>query len=86
VVESVRNPRIKAVKPLPPRRLLVEFGNGETKVIDCNPLLSEPPFVQLRNDSIFRQVRVDLGGYGVSWTDEIDLSEAEIWLKGVKVD
>jgi hypothetical protein len=76
-------PRIENVRPLPRRCLLVRFRNGITKIFDCDPLLRDPPFDQLRNDSMFRAVRVDPGGYGVSWTDEIDLSESEIWLKGV---
>jgi hypothetical protein len=79
-------PRIETVKPLAKRRLLVKFQNGMVKVFDCNPLLSDPAFAQLRDDSIFRAVRVDMGGYGVSWTDEIDLSESEIWLKGVPIE
>ncbi len=79
-------PRIESVKPLPRRRLLVIFRNGERRVFDCNPLLSDPCFTELRNDSLFKAVRVDSGGYGVSWTDEIDLSESEIWLKGRKVN
>ena len=37
----------------------------------CWPM---PPF--------FRAVRVDPGGYGISWSDDIDLSEYELWVRG----
>ena len=85
-MKTKQYPRIESVKPLPRRRLLVEFQNGESRVFDCNPLLSDPRFAGLRNAFLFKAVRVDSGGYGVSWTDEIDLSESEIWIKGTKAN
>jgi len=85
-MKTKQYPRIQSVQPLKQRRLLVQFQNGENRVFDCNPLLSDPSFAPLQNDSLFRSVRVDTGGYGVSWTDEIDLSESEIWIKGTKAD
>jgi len=27
-------------------------------------------------------VKVDAGGYGISWNDDIDLSEYELWTNG----
>ena len=83
-IRSQHHPRIESAKPLPRRRLLVRFQNGESRVFDCNPLLSDLAFALLHNDSLFKAVRVDAGGYGISWTDEIDLSESEIWIKGTK--
>jgi hypothetical protein len=32
-------------------------------------------FWWLKNDAFFKSVKVDTGGYGISWNDEIDLSE-----------
>lgn len=31
------------------------------------------------------QVKVDVGGYGISWNDEIDLSCDELYDNGVKM-
>jgi len=31
----------------------------------------------------FRALHVDAGGYGISWNDDIDLSEYELWTNGV---
>lgn len=84
-MKTKQYPRIESVKPLPRRRLLVCFQNGESRVFDCNPLLDNPAFAPLRNNSLFKAVRVDMGGYGISWTDDIDLSESELWLRGAKV-
>ena len=30
-------------------------------------------------DGLFEQVRVDQGGYGISWNDELDLSCDKLW-------
>jgi hypothetical protein len=29
-----------------------------------------------------REKQSDVGGYGISWSDSIDLSESELWLNG----
>jgi hypothetical protein len=75
-------PKIQAVTPLPGKKLLVRFAGHEHKVYDCRPLMKQEPFSALQDESLFRQVKVDGGGYGVSWSDRIDLSESELWIKG----
>ncbi len=40
----------------------------------------------MTNDILFKCVKVDAGGYGVSWNDEIDLSESELWLNGFAIE
>ncbi len=75
-------PKIEAVTPLSGKRLLVRFVGGTVKAYDCGPLLGQEPFSALENESLFRRVKVDAGGYGVSWSDQIDLSESELWMNG----
>ena len=75
-------PRIASVRPLSGKRLLVGFDNGVRKVYDCTPLLSSEPFAALADDPLFRSVQADPHGYGVVWSDEIDLAESELWLYG----
>ncbi|MGO8751369.1 MAG: DUF2442 domain-containing protein [Thermoguttaceae bacterium] len=75
-------PRIASVEPLGQAQLLVRFQNGVGKVYDCRPLLGRPQFRLLTNMAFFRTVRVDPGGYGISWSDDIDLSEYELWVRG----
>ena len=81
-MKTIAFPRIEAVTPLPDKQLLVRFVGGNEKVYDCRPLLGQEPFSALENESLFRQVNVDAGGYGVSWNDQIDLSESELWVNG----
>jgi len=78
-------PRIETVTPIRGKRLLVFFKNGERRTYDCEPLLFRPQFRLLANPAFFRVVRVDVGGYGVSWSDEIDLSEYELWTNGTPI-
>lgn len=79
-------PRIKSVTPLKGRYLLITFVNGIQKVYDCQRLLSLDRFQLLRHEAFFKAVTVDPGGYGVSWDDEMDLSEYELWNNGVEVE
>jgi hypothetical protein len=78
-------PKILSVQALENKRLLVKFANSIEKVYDCTPLLDREMFHALRYDAFFKAVRVDPGGYGVSWNDYADLSEYELWTNGVEV-
>jgi hypothetical protein len=78
-------PKIESVHAVGELRLLVRFRNGEARCYDCRPLLSRPQFRLLRDPGFFRAVKVDGGGYGISWNDDIDLSEYELWTNGEPV-
>jgi hypothetical protein len=75
-------PKVRSVVPLSGKRLLVTFENDVQKLYDCSPLLQTDMSRPLRDDWLFRVVRADAGGYGVSWTDGLDLSESELWEHG----
>ena len=79
-------PKIKAVEPLAHQRLMVSFHNGEQRLYDFGSQLDSPPFAPLRNEALFKCARVDIGGYGVIWNDEIDIAESELWLNGQPVE
>jgi hypothetical protein len=78
-------PKILSVRALEDKKLLVKFVNGIEKIYDCNPLLSMDMFEVLKKDAFFKSVKVDSGGYGISWNDDADLSEYELWTNGVVV-
>lgn len=78
--------KIKEVSALPGMRLSVQFANGVTKLYDVNPLKTQfPVFELLEDEKVFGSVAVDQGGYGIIWSDDLDLSCDELWDKGVEV-
>ena len=78
-------PQILSVQAKEDKVLLIRFANGIEKVYDCTQLLGREMFQLLKNDAFFKSVKVDAGGYGISWSDEIDLSEYELWTNGIKM-
>lgn len=79
--------KIANVKPLVGKLLWVEFRDGSESVYNAEGLVSEyEPFRELLNDrAMFSSVKVDAGGYGVSWNDDLDLSAEELWNNGVRL-
>lgn len=79
--------KVNSVSPLKDYKLSVHFWDGTTKIYDVKPWLeSEPVFESLKNKSLFESVKVDGVGYGISWTDDIDLSCDELWEGGKTVE
>ena len=76
--------KIKSVSALPEYKLSVKFSEGITKIYDVKPLFEEIPiFAELeRHSELFASVSVDVGGYGIVWNDELDLSCDELWENG----
>lgn len=79
--------KVRRVTPLPGFKLSVLFATGETKVYDVEPLFARlKAFQQLEKRPIlFEDVRVDVGGCGIVWNDDLDLSCDELWEHGVAV-
>ena len=75
-------PKIKMVQAIPDKQLLMLFQNGVQKIYDCTRLLENDTFALLHQDAFFNTVKVDAGGYGISWNDDLDLSESELWIHG----
>jgi hypothetical protein len=78
-------PRINYLQALPNHRLFLIFDNGEIKIYSLSERLQSPAFAPLKDEALFNTVRLANGGYGVIWNDDIDLSEYELWVKGVEV-
>lgn len=80
--------KIKNVSAIPECKLSVQFSEGVTKIYDVKPLFEKIPlFAKLKgNYAEFACVTVDVGGYGIIWDDELDLSCDELWENGVQVE
>ena len=80
--------KIKNVAALPEYKLSVQFSEGVTRIYDMKPLFQRIPlFCELKDDPAkFAAVSVDIGGYGIVWNDDLDLSCDELWENGVQVE
>lgn len=76
---------IKSVTTLPDFKLYVQFGEGVIKLYDLKPLFERiPAFQYLRdNPAEFGRVCVEVGGQGIVWKDDLDLSCDELWENGI---
>lgn len=76
--------RIRSVFVSEPFGVRIEFENGTEKKYDLNRLKDRPEFALLfRHPAFVKSVRVDPGGYGISWNDDIDLGSEELWNHGM---
>ena len=77
--------KITSLATLPDYILLVRFADGEFKQFDLKPLMDKyPPFATLKDvDGLYEQAKIDAGGYGIVWNDDLDISAEGIYEKGV---
>lgn len=79
--------RVKEVTPMENMILKIKFINNQIKMYDIKPLMKKwKVFNELKDNELFKKVKVDQGGYGISWNDEIDLACDELWEKGSLIE
>ena len=76
--------KLNRIKALPGCLLWAEFKVGREVVYDVSGLTEVNPVFRslVRDPKLFAQVRIDPGGYGISWNDELDLEAEELWKHG----
>ena len=76
--------KVKAVNALKNYRLSVQFAEGITKIYNVSQLFDKWEAVRYLKDnsSLFSNVQVDVGGYGIIWNDELDISCDELYANG----
>jgi len=42
--------------------------------------------ISVAEDSLFKSVKLDQGGYGIIWDGEIDLSESELLVNDLEIE
>ena len=79
--------KIKNVVPLSDYKLSVQFSEGVTKIYDVAPLFEKIPAFKFLTEipGVFADVYVDVGGHGIVWNDDLDLSCDELWDNGKNV-
>ncbi len=80
--------KISSVAALPDYILLVGFTTGEYKQFDLKPLIEKyAPFKSLAEISgLYEQVKIDVGGYGLVWNDDLDIAADGIYEKGTSCE
>jgi hypothetical protein len=76
--------KVTSVVPLDNYLLDVTFEDGSLKEYDVKPLFTKwSAFDALRVEpGLFHCVKIETGGYAISWNDAIDLSCNELWDNG----
>ncbi len=75
--------KVKSVTVLNNYNLLIGFACGKNKIYDLKPLFEKYDNICLLKDiSVLKTAKVDIGGYGVICGDELDLSCNELWDNG----
>jgi len=78
--------KVTEAVPLENMELLVFFEDGKIKKFDVKSLLPDyPEFEDLKNPDLFNLVKVEPGGYGISWNEDLDCSEGELYENGVDI-
>lgn len=76
---------ITSLNTLPNFVLLVGFQNGEYRQFDLKPYMEEyPAFKSLKETKgLYEQARIDIGGFGIVWNNDLDISSEGIYEKGI---
>lgn len=79
--------KIKNVTPLQDYKLSIQFAEGITKIYNMSDLIeNNKMFFKLKNEEFFYSVEVDVGGYGIIWDDDIDVSCDELFENGKTIN
>ncbi len=79
--------KVKNVTALPDFKLSIQFSEGVTKIYNVKDLIEKNSIFQnLQNEELFYNVEVDVGGYGIVWNDNIDISCDELFENGKTIE
>ena len=81
----MKPPRIVWVQAIDNQTLVVKFTNNKFRQYDISKLLENPLFAKLHNPVVFKNFRIEEGGYGLVWDEDVDISEYELWQNGISV-
>lgn len=70
---------VKDVKALDNYFLLLKFENGEEKIFDVKPYLDIGKFQELKNEKIFKSVKVCFDS--IEWDNQLDLDPELLYQK-----
>lgn len=71
------NPRAIDVKPLKNYMLEIKLNNGEKKIFDVKPYLEYIQFKELKDDKLFKTVKI--AGLSIEWANGADICPDELY-------
>lgn len=78
--------KVSDAVPLDNAEILVFFEDGKIKKFDIKKLIpGYPEFAALLDEELFCKLKVEPGGYGISWTEDLDCSEGELYNDGTDI-
>ncbi|MCD8045743.1 MAG: helix-turn-helix domain-containing protein [Clostridiales bacterium] len=79
--------RIEDVVPLDCFSLLVFFRNGAVKKCDLKSYFQDHVsfHILLKREDYFKNMRIQTGGYGVTWDDTMNIADSELYLLGKEI-
>lgn len=77
-------PDVIHVKTIEDHVLLLTFENGESKTYDMTYLFNKGVYKKLKHPIVFNKAKVENGT--VKWPFDLDISQEELYLNGLKRD
>jgi hypothetical protein len=74
---------VTEVQPLENYLLSLKFKNGESKLFDMKPYLETGVFKELKNESVFKNVKVSFDT--IEWTNEIDIDPETLYHESIPI-
>jgi len=72
---------IVKVEPLQEYQLLLTFENGEKRIFDMKPYLDKGIFKELKDEKMFRSVRVSFDS--IEWSNQADIDPEVLYEESV---
>ena len=77
-------PKILKAIPLENYQIKILFDNNITKIYNFEENFKYDFFLPLKDYNLFKALKVDISGHGISWNDDLDLSEFELWNNSIE--
>jgi hypothetical protein len=70
-------PKLLNVKPIEGYRLLLDYENGEKRILDTSYWLEKPMYMELKNEVLFNTVKIS--GITVMWVTGQDIAPDDLY-------
>ena len=79
--------KIEDVVPLPNYHLLVFFREGTIRKCDLRKYFEKTPrfSILLKRPDYFRSVRIQTGGYGIQWDENLSIPDSALYKMGIRL-